>query len=239
MGAEAMKPGVRVILLASWILLEHADAAWAGMPVALLSDLARMRMQTISFFLVGFLVCSWGVWRIWNSVRQDFPRLPYLSYPRATGLVALWGLLFVLVLTMISGARELMTPGAWTKQGLTYKLAEGGTKPAPAEVPHETERRRSLDRLRVALWTYARHHEGRFPPHATPPEVPEDAWRLPDPSGMTYVYVPGLVADRGDSPLAYEPGLFGKDRFVLLTSGAILRMTEDDLRSRLAGRDAP
>ena len=25
------------------------------MPVALLSDLARMRMQTISFFLVGFL----------------------------------------------------------------------------------------------------------------------------------------------------------------------------------------
>ncbi len=35
----------------------------------------------------------------------------------------IWGLLFVLVLTMISGARELMTPGAWEKEGFTYVLA--------------------------------------------------------------------------------------------------------------------
>src|SRR5262249_44341344 len=123
------------------------------------------------------------------------PAAAVFELSAGAGLVALWGLLFVLVLTMISGARELMTPGAWTKHGLTYNRAEDGTKPARAAVPHETGRRRPLDRLRMALWPYARHHEGRFPPHATPPEVPEDAWRLPDPSGMTYIYMPGLVAD--------------------------------------------
>ena len=35
-----------------------------------------------------------------------------------------WGSLFVLVLTMISGARELMTPGAWKKDGITYVLED-------------------------------------------------------------------------------------------------------------------
>ena len=39
--------------------------------------------------------------------------------------VVLWGLLFMLVLTMISGARELLTPGAWEKKGATYQLKAG------------------------------------------------------------------------------------------------------------------
>jgi hypothetical protein len=38
--------------------------------------------------------------------------------------VTLWGLLFLLILTMISGARELMTPGAWEKHGSTYRLKD-------------------------------------------------------------------------------------------------------------------
>jgi hypothetical protein len=38
--------------------------------------------------------------------------------------VTLWGLLFLLILTMISGARELMTPGAWEKHGSTYELKD-------------------------------------------------------------------------------------------------------------------
>jgi len=50
--------------------------------------------------------------------------LPRLSFGRALAGVILWGLLFFIVLTMISGARELMTPGAWKKDGATYKLAD-------------------------------------------------------------------------------------------------------------------
>ena len=59
---------------------------------------------------------------LWNRLRRDLPRLPRLSYKMSVTLVGLWGLLFILVLTMISGARELMTPGAWEPNGATYKL---------------------------------------------------------------------------------------------------------------------
>ena len=117
-------PIPRVFVIACLLSLGLEHSAHAGMPSIGLTDLARMRVQAISFFLACFLACSWVVQRLWNSLRGDFPRLPRLSFARSNGLVALWGLLFLLVLTMISGARELMTPGAWKKEGLTYKLAE-------------------------------------------------------------------------------------------------------------------
>jgi hypothetical protein len=225
-------------LTAGVVILVLADArvARAGMPMATLSEIASMRLEAISFFLIVFLMSSGLVWKIWNSARKDFPRLPHLSYWRATGLVALWGLLFLLVLTMISGARELMTPGAWHKAGLTYKLVDDDQAAKAIANQHELERRRSLDRLRAALWTYARHHAGKFPANNSPPEIPDEVWVVPDPSGMRYLYTSGLVADEGKAPLAYEPGIFGKDRFVLLSSGAIVRMTENDLRERMAER---
>jgi hypothetical protein len=89
----------------------------------MLSDFASLRLESASFFLVGLLVSAAVVRACWNMLAADFPRLPKLRYRGALGLVALWGLLFVIVLTMISGARELMTPGAWVRQGMTYKLA--------------------------------------------------------------------------------------------------------------------
>jgi hypothetical protein len=73
---------------------------------------------------MGLLVAALVVQLAWNFARRDFDRLPRLSYPRALSVVVLWGLLFIVVLTMISGARELMTPGAWQKKGWTYELAE-------------------------------------------------------------------------------------------------------------------
>jgi hypothetical protein len=53
---------------------------------------------------------------------------------------------------------------------------------------------------------------------------------------MRYVYLGGLVADRGASPLAYEPGIFGGDRLLLLTDGAVRRVTPDQLRRALDPR---
>jgi len=108
-------------------------ALLAGMPTFRLDDVARLRMQTISFFLLGFFVSSLLIKLLWNNLRKDFPRLPRLSYGKALGLVTLWGLLFVLVLTMISGARELITPGAWEKQGATYRLKGPPDEPPPEE----------------------------------------------------------------------------------------------------------
>lgn len=222
-----MNVRVRGLLLVAWLVLEPSGVARAGMPAITLTDLARMRFQTLSFFLVGLLVCAGVVQWVWNELREDFPRLPRLSFGRAMGLITLWGLLFVLVLTMISGARELMTPGAWTKVGLTYKLAE--PPPGPVEDRTLSERRAALDRLRIALWTYARSHDGRFPEGEAWEALPAEVWSAPDPSGMRYRYAGGLVAGEGHAPLAWEPELFGAERLVLQTDGRIVLMRSDEI----------
>src|ERR1051326_7731518 len=79
--------------------------ALAGMPSITFSDVARLRLQTISFFLMGLLISAGVIMAIWNYLRRDFAWMPHLSYAKAFGLVVLWGLLFIVVLTMISGAR--------------------------------------------------------------------------------------------------------------------------------------
>jgi hypothetical protein len=116
----------------------NAPPAFAGMPSPLpievprvfqLSTPALERFQTISFFLFVFAVCAAMVMFLWNYLQRDFPRLPRLTFSRAAAGVFLWGLLFVIVLTMISGARELMTPRAWEQRGYTYQIAE---PPSPA-----------------------------------------------------------------------------------------------------------
>jgi hypothetical protein len=231
-----MKRPIRLAALVVVLIWANARAAHAGMPMATLSDIATVRLEVISFFLVCFLASSGLVWKIWNATRNDFPRLPHLSYRMATGLVGLWGLLFLLVLSMISGARELMTPGAWHKQGLTYKLVEDDPAVKAIASQHELERRHALDRLRTALWTYARQHAGKFPPTSSPPEILDESWIVPDPSGMRYLYNSGLIADQGNTPLVYEPGIFGPNRLVLSTSGQIARMSEDELSAALAER---
>ena len=199
--------------------------AVAGMPSVTLTDVARLRFEAISFFVALFLGSTWCVRGIWNGLRGDFPRLPRLSFARASGLVAIWGLLFLLVLTMISGARELMTPGAWKKQGLTFKLADD-PKAEPA-LPPDTEptRRAALERLRGSLWRFAEAHEGRLPIGRAESGFAEQEWLVPDPAPIHYVYVPGLRIDSGKFAVAYEPGLFGPDRLVLLADGSIAQMT--------------
>ena len=115
-----MRSASRILFAATLAIM--ALPATAGMPSFTLTDVAQSRLQAISFFLLMFLVLSAVVQGIWNSLRSDFPKLPRLTYKRSVGLVALWGMIFLLLLTMISGARELMTPGAWEKDGLTYKV---------------------------------------------------------------------------------------------------------------------
>lgn len=221
----------RVLLLVSAAILFAPSIAQAGMPSFTLTDLARMRVQTISFFLMGLLLSAWIVQLLWNYLRRDFPSLPRLNYRKALSAVILWGLLFVLVLTMISGARELMTPGAWEKQGLTYRLSSSPPDAATPRTEYEQERREALDRLRLALWEHARKHEGRFPVSAA--AIAEDLWSAPNPSHPRYLYVSGLIADSGSFPLVYEPGAFGDRRLVLLTNGTIQEMEVEEILASL------
>jgi hypothetical protein len=225
----------RTVIGISLLLLAPAPAH-AGMPTILLTDMARMRIQTISFFLLGILLSSAFIQWIWNSLRKDFTVLPRLSYAKALCVVTMWGLLFVLVLTMIAGARELMTPGAWEKQGKTYRLAQP-PEPAPSSTEDSMESARfpKLESLRRALWEYADTHQGHFPSERSDTAIPADKWRLPDPSGLRYLYVGGLQAAKQGSlsspnvPLAYEPEFYDSGRLVLFTDGHIQRMENGDL----------
>ena len=114
-------------------MLTARDAS-AGMPAPFPEDwkaMARLtedslgRLQAISFFLMVMIVSVIAVQLLWNIIARDSQWIPRITLFKAFAVVVLWGSLFVVVLTMISGARELLTPGAWKKNGITYTLQEG------------------------------------------------------------------------------------------------------------------
>jgi hypothetical protein len=116
------------------LLLMTPISGRAGMPSVLPSDLdvrweqsadARLRLESISFFLASFVASVVAVKYLWNSLAGSIQSLPRIDFLRALAVVVLWGLIFSLVLTMISGARELLTPGAWKQNGFTYELTKG------------------------------------------------------------------------------------------------------------------
>jgi hypothetical protein len=219
----------RIALGISMFLLAPTPAL-AGMPVILLNEMARMRIQTISFFLFGFLVSSKLIQWVWNGLSKDFAVLPRLSYAKALGVVTLWGLLFVLVLTMIAGAREFMTPGAWEREGKTYRLSEPPkSTQQPTEESVEIARYTKLESLRMALWDYADTHQGRFPDDRYPRDIPDEKWQLPDVSGLRYLYVGGLKSGLPSRPLAYEPEFYENGRMVLFTDGRVQLLKNGEL----------
>jgi hypothetical protein len=119
--------------------------ASAGMTVITLTDIASARIDALSFFIVTYLLICWVLKLLWNHLAKTFTALPRLDFKRALGLVFVTGLMFYVVLTMISGARELLTPGAWEKQGVGYRLRENdvaalGKKGAPGRPPRTANR---------------------------------------------------------------------------------------------------
>lgn len=202
-----------------------------------LTELARQRLEVISFFLLSLLACAWVIRWTWNSLRKDFPVLPRLSYARALGMIVLWGMLFVLVLTLISGARELMTPGAWEKKDLTYRLVPA--KPPPIEAAI-TARFEAISRLRDQLIAYARAHKGAFPQPNRTGEIPESLWRVPATTSR-YIYVGGQTPDE-ETPgrnaiLLYEPAAVGTDRLVVMTDGLVQWLPASEVERRLSERE--
>ncbi|QEL13591.1 hypothetical protein [Limnoglobus roseus] len=225
-------------LVACGLLLACPLVGTAGMPAPLpvnperitqLGDAPLARLQTISFFLLVFFLSAVALRAIWNYVRRDFPALPRLSFGRAVAVVFLWGILFVIVLTMISGARELMTPGAWRRQGATYKLADA--PPSAAQPESEMAARRlHLERLRTALWQFAATHNGRFPGTDELTALPAELWDVPTAGGLRFLYVPGRSAGHVPDVLVYEPELDPDHRLVLRTNGDIVELSSAEIR---------
>ena len=99
---------LRAVLLAFVFVAGVPNLAQAGMPSITLTDIARSKSTGASPSSSWDCCCPRGfVQLLWNYLRRDFSLLPRLSYGKAVGVVGLWGLLFVLVLTMISGAARI------------------------------------------------------------------------------------------------------------------------------------
>jgi len=198
----------------------------------LLNESAEFRLQAISFFLAVFVSCALVVKWLWNFLQRDFPRLPRLTFAKALVGVFLWGLVFVLVLSMIAGTRELMTPGAWKRHGVTYKLAAEGDRNT-AEL-----RRGQMDKLRAALWHYAAKHNGKFPLRLEDDISPEPRI-IPESGGMNYLYCTNLSVDMPASLLVYEPEIDADERLVLLTNGEIVVLPTSEINRRLGQEKKP
>ncbi len=191
-----------------------AFPVYAGMPTFSLTEIAQFRLSTISFFLMVYLLASLAIFLIWNFLRKDFQRLPKLSYPKALAFVFLWGVAFHLLLVMIAGTRELMTPEAWEKAGAIHKLS-------PDKYQQKLDmRRHKVDVLKQELWRFADTHDGQFPPDRVSALFPEEVWRTPTGDAF-YVYISIVNRSSRALPLAYEPENYGQERMTLLTSGQI------------------
>lgn len=203
------------------------------MPSVDLTDLGRLRLNTISFFLAVMMVCALGVKGIWNSFATEFERLPALGFRKAFGLVCLWGMLFVVVLTMISGARELMTPGAWQKNGFTYSLEERTDAALPrAALTAQDTRRDHLQSLWNHLSRFALANQGRFPSKRDAEVIPLENWSLPNLPTVRYQYLESQTADE-DTILAFEPDVYGDGQIALMTTGDIRKVSPQEIRESL------
>jgi hypothetical protein len=215
--------------IAAGLWLISTANAFAGMTVIGLSDIAQARIDALSFFIVTYLLISWVVKLLWNHLGKTFTALPELDYRRALGLVFVTGLMFYVVLTMISGARELLTPGAWEKQGVGYRVRESGVAALGKE-----ERRSRLRELQIAIWAYAKIHDGKAPPGPFADGIASPLWEFP--GGGLYCLMPGVKPGGGRDILVYEPSAAGPRRFALLADGSIEDFAEGELKRRIDSR---
>lgn len=225
--------GMPSLLPSSWTA-DGRTPSWTGHNGAGSPDAGNVHWQALSFFAACFLLSAWGLKAIWNSFRREFTQLPALGYGRSLSLVVLWGLCFTVVLTMISGARELMTPGAWKKQGWTYKLADIPS----AEADGRSVRARALEQLRFALWDFAATHAGAFPAE-NDAAIDSQLWEIPGWTGVRFLYVPGQSIAKAGQLLAFEPELNGDERQVLLTNGFLGSMRTREIEQLLDDRETP
>jgi len=155
----------------------------------------------------------------WNYLSKDFTWMPKIGFGRSLALLVVSGLFLYVILTMISGARELMTPGAWKKTGVAYKLTS-----ADREVSLKI-RRDALANLGHRLQAHAAENGGEIPERRFDPALPVQSWIAGDGAGLPFEYIGGQVLDgsseANESIVAYEPQSDDNERLALFGDGRI------------------
>ncbi len=208
----------------------YPNPALAGMPMISISDVASFRLTTISFFLIVFVLASICIFVIWGKLKKDFTSLPALTFKKSLMIVFICGLAFQLVLVMISGARELMTPGAWEKDGFTSKLKSESHKSSL------NLRRYKLVEMKTALWSFAENNNGKFPITKDKLSKSGKFWEALKGS-RPYNYKEGLSLGGPLAPLVFEPITYGKERFTLLTNGSIELLPMESITSMITSKE--
>ncbi|WP_339730971.1 hypothetical protein [uncultured Gimesia sp.] len=228
---------IRTILIAGFVCCTMPQAVQAGMPSVGLTEIASLRLQSISFFLMVLLVSAFVFKLLWNLLAKDFPKLPVLSYKGALAGTVLWGLMFLFVLTMISGARELLTPGAWEKTGRTYQLTDSEAEELGTPEELLEARRKQLGELRSALFMHVATHQGKYPKNADDATFAEEFWFQPGDLRVKYGYVIGDKKTAPAEPLAFEQAVYDDDQqLVLFTDGAIKVLPLKEAQEVLNGK---
>jgi len=233
---------IRTLRLALCFCCLMPDTVQAGMPsVSLeLTNFAQLRLQSISFFLMVLLSSALILKICWNLLAKDFPKLSRISYKGALGVSVLWGLMFLIVLTMISGARELLAHGVWEKNGRTDRLVEtevpDDAQPGGSSIPL-AERRQKLGELRSALFMHVAMHEGKFPQQADEAVFADEFWLQPGDLLARYGFVDGKKKVVPPEPLAFEQAVYGDNQqLILFTDGAIRVLSLTEAQEVLSGK---
>jgi hypothetical protein len=229
-----------IVLILAGSVFSNGNSLFAGMPgilptnyviksleVTTLTQFAKNHLNAASFFLCGLLLTAFLIQLLWNSLQKDFRLLYRLSYFNSLIGTVLWGLFFIVVLTMISGARELMTPGAWKKNGITYKLTQESEKPIHDN--RDKQRKEHLEKLRTYLWRHAALNKGEFPSASEVSAIPAAMWMIPFSANMKYLYQDGKKVSQNKKLLVIEPQLENNKRLVLCTNGEILSLTSSEI----------
>lgn len=207
--------------LLMWLMLSTELQAGMPSPQLILTELGKRRMEELSFFFVVFLLTAAVVRWLWNYVQVEIPTLPRLTFRRTVAILLLWGMAMTVVLSLISGARELMTPAAWEPNGITHQL-----KKQPSVEQPQDDRRAKLERLRTLLWQHAATHDGQFPDKSESESSADEAWMAQPQGRLKFIYIAGLSAKSEEAILVYEPEIYDDGQYVLMTSGRIAKLSE-------------
>jgi hypothetical protein len=206
-------------VIALFLFVAMTQRVRAGMTTYDLNDVVRLRLEDISFFAALLLGSGFLIRILWNVLARGVPSLPRLPYKQALALTVILSLGVLLVLSMISGARELLTPAAWRRQGSAYKLN------APENEPG---RLRNMAALKAALFEHAERNNGRFPAHDWGPEIPQKIWEA-ESGGTHFIYFGGFNTNLGTVLIAAEPISFGESRYVLTANGEIRKLAGNEI----------
>ncbi len=203
------------------LLMLNAGSVFAGMPTVRLTPEVRGHLSGISSSLfVVLIVASFLIFFCWNRFVRG-TELPKISWFKSIIVALLGGILFCLILVMIAGSRELLTPGAWKQNGVLYELADNQKDLADMsaydpvtlvpmnDLPESLAAARyaAVVRLRNELVRFQHDHFGRLPENIVISDFDPAYWVIPVSGGLTFVYQPKdpryivVMPQLNDSPI--------------------------------------